>query len=254
MRELMMAWYGVLNSLYVAVQAPFAGLTADTDGTFLTALLLGVLGAASPCQLSTNASSIAYVLQGAGRQGQAVGWSAAAYVAGKAAMYSGFGLLAVLMGQGLQAAAIPTVVVARKLLGPLMILIALAMLRVWRPRWGFGHRLSLRFRERVGAGGVLNAFLLGVAFSLAFCPTLALLFFGYVVPLTVSGAGGVISPAAFAVGTTFPLLLATVALMVGVDTAGATRRIPAWGPWLRRAAGVIFLLAGLNDTLLYWFL
>lgn len=106
----------------------------------------------------------------------------------------------------------------------------------------------------MGAGGVVGTFLLGVAFSLAICPTLALLFSGYVVPLTIGGAGGVISPAAFAVGTTFPLLLATVALTVGVDMAATTRRIPAWRPWLRRAAGVIFLLAGLNDTLLYWFL
>ena len=42
----------------------------------------------------------------------------------------------------------------------------------------------------MGGGGTLNAFLLGVAFSFAFCPTLALLFFGYVIPTTIKSATG----------------------------------------------------------------
>lgn len=190
MRDLMLGWYSILSTLYAAVQGPFVGLTSGGETTLLTVLLLGILGAASPCQLSTNASSIAYLLRGVGRQDRPIGWATAAYIAGKVFMYSGIGLLAILMGQGLQAAAIPTVVVARKVLGPLMILIALAMFGVWRPRWGFGHGLSLRLRDRVGGGGTLNAFLRGVAFSFAFCPTLALLFFGYVIPTTIKSATG----------------------------------------------------------------
>jgi len=254
MRDLMLGWYSIMSTLYAAVQGPFVGLTSGGETTLLTALLLGILGAASPCQLSTNASSIAYLLRGVGRQGQPIGWATAAYIAGKVFMYSGIGLLAILMGQGLQAVAIPTVVVARKVLGPLMILIALAMFGIWRPRWGFGHGVSLRLRDRVGGGGTLNAFLLGVAFSFAFCPTLALLFFGYVIPTTIKSATGPLHPAAFAVGTTLPLIVTAVVLAAGVDVQALTRRVPAWEPWLRRGAGVIFLLAGINDTLLYWFL
>lgn len=67
MRDLMLGWYSILSTLYAAVQGPFVGLTSGGETTFLTALLLGILGAASPCQLSTNASSIAYLLRGVGR-------------------------------------------------------------------------------------------------------------------------------------------------------------------------------------------
>lgn len=254
MRDLVVGWYGILNTLYVIAKGPLAGLALGTEGPLLTAVLLGILGAASPCQLSTNASSTAYILHGAGEPNWAPGRSALAYLAGKVLTYSGIGLLAVLMGEALQAAAIPTVVVVRKVLGPTMILISLAMLGIWRPRLGFGHRLGSRLKARVGTSGPRGAFLLGVGFSFAFCPTLALLFFGYVIPITVTSAAGPFLPAAFALGTTFPLVVAALALTAGTDAAGLTRRLPSWGPWLRRIAGGVFLLSGISDTLLYWFL
>ncbi|MGQ0549914.1 MAG: urease accessory protein UreH domain-containing protein [Armatimonadota bacterium] len=253
MSDVALAWYGFLNSLYVTVSQPFGGLTSGS-GSLVTALMLGLLGALSPCQLSTNASSIAYLIGGAGRTGRSVVPPAAAYVAGKVLVYSAAGLAAFLLGQGLQTVAIPTVAVTRKVLGPLMILIGLAMLGVWRPRVAFGHGLSARLRARTGSGGTLSAFLLGIAFSFAFCPTLALLFFGYVLPMAVASTAGPLYPAAFAAGTTFPLILTALVVAAGSDTGSLESRVMGWEPWLRRIGGIVFLLAGLNDTLLYWFL
>ncbi|MGH2372527.1 MAG: cytochrome c biogenesis protein CcdA [Candidatus Methylomirabilaceae bacterium] len=143
----------------------------------------------------------------------------------------------------------PTVV-----LGPLMILIGLAMLGVWRFRVAFGHGLSARLRARAESTGTVGAFLLGIAFSFAFCPTLALLFFGYTLPMAVANTAGPLYPAAFAAGTTFPLVLTALAVAAGSNTGSLESRVMVWEPWLRRIGGVVFLLAGLNDTLLYWFL
>lgn len=249
MRDLALAWYAVLNSLYVAVSQLFGELT--TRGSLVTAVLLGMLGAASPCQLSTNASSIAYLLGRVSPGGPRFVGPATAYVAGKMLVYSSAGLAMLLLGEGLRAVAIPAVVVARKILGPLMILVGLAMLEVWRPRVAFGHRLSLRLRQRIGGSGTLSAFLLGVAFSFAFCPTLALLFFGYVIPMALASQAGPLYPAAFALGTTFPLLLTAAVVAAGSDAASLEPRVASWEPRLRKAAGVIFLVAGLNDTVLY---
>lgn len=254
MREIALQWYGFLNTLFATFEGPLRSLTSGTGTSLLTAGLLGLLGAVSPCQLSTNASSIAYVMRGAGQRGPSAGWPAAAYVSGKVLVYSGIGWLAILMGQGLQAVAIPTIVVTRKILGPLMILISLGMLGIWRPRLGFGQGLSARLSARIGSGGVPGAFLLGVAFSFAFCPTLALLFFGYVIPTAATSAAGPLYPAAFALGTLFPLIVASIVLRVGAESAPLTQRLVSWEPWLRRIAGGVFLLAGLNDTLLYWLL
>lgn len=253
MRDLALAWYGVLNALSIALKGPLAGLTGGTEATLLTAIILGLIGAVSPCQLSTNAASMAYVVGGPGQRGKGLAWSATAYVAGKVLVYSGIGLLAVLMGQGLQALAIPTFAATRRGLGPLMILIGLALLGLWRPRLGFGHGPSLWLRQRTG-GGIFGSFLLGVAFAFAFCPTLALLFFGYVIPTAIAAPIGPLYPAAFALGTTFPLLLTVAVLLLGSDPDTLSRRLAAWEPRLRKAAGVIFLLAGLNDAALYWFI
>lgn len=253
-RELIQAWYGFLSTGYAAAQGIVGGQTSDPNGTLLTALLLGVLGAASPCQLSTNASSIAYIVRAAGDRRAPVGWSAVAYAVGKILVYSGIGVLAALMGEGLRALAIPTVAITRKAIGPLMILVGLAMLEIWRPRFSVGHGLSARLLSRATSRGASGAFLLGVAFAFAFCPTLAVLFFGYVLPMAVASRTAPFHPAAFALGTMLPLFVTTILLAAGLDGTGIARRLPYWEPRIRRIAGVVFLLAGLNDTLLYWFL
>jgi len=252
MREFAIWWYGLLNSLFSTVGVPLRDLVAGESGSFVAAVLLGIIGALSPCQLSTNASAIAYLGQAAGRNGSRSGWLTASYIAGKILIFSLAGVLAVMLGRGLSAVTIPTVIAARKALGPLMILIGLAMLGIWRPRLSIGHGLSVRLRDRVGSGG-LGAFLLGVAFSFAFCPTLGLLFFGYVIPMALLSAAGPLYPAGFAFGTTFPLIIATSLLMAGAG-ARMEQRLISWEPWLRRAAGIIFLFAGVNDSMLYWFL
>lgn len=253
MREIAVWWYGFLNTLFSTIGGPLREIIPGAGGSVFVAALLGMLAATSPCQLSTNASAIAYMGQSASKLGRRTGLLAIAYVAGKVLVYSVAGVLAVALGQGLAAVAIPTVTIARKALGPLMLLIGLAMLGVWRPRLSFGHALSVRLRERAGSG-VLGAFFLGVAFAFAFCPTLGLLFFGYVIPMALASAAGPFYPAAFAVGTTFPLLLIAGVLVTGAGTHGFDRRLASWEPWLRRMAGAIFLLTGINDTVLYWFL
>lgn len=61
-------------------------------------------------------------------------------------------------------------------------------------------------------------------------------------------------PAIFALGTVLPLALFTAALFLAGEPI-AKRYVggsAALDKWIRRAAGVIFLLAGMNDTLLYW--
>ncbi|MDP3703124.1 MAG: sulfite exporter TauE/SafE family protein [Candidatus Omnitrophota bacterium] len=252
MSEFAQAWYQVLNSLFLGLGAPLREIALAPGASLLGASLLGVLGATSPCQLSTNASAIAYLGLSADQPGRRIAWTAGAYIAGKILVFGLAGVLAVMLKEELQSAAIPIAVVIRKALGPLMLLVGLAMLGVWRPRLALGHAFSLRLRQRV-AGGPLGAFLLGIAFSFAFCPTLGLLFFGYVIPMSIASSVGILYPAAFALGTTAPLILMSSVLGFSSESWMADR-LGRLNPWIGRAAGAIFLLAGINDTLLYWFL
>lgn len=252
MSEFARAWYQVLNSLFLGLGAPLREIALAPGASLLGASLLGILGATSPCQLSTNASAIAYLGLSADQPGKRIARTTGAYIAGKILVFGLAGVLAVMLKEGLQSAAIPMVVVIRKALGPLMLLVGLAMLGVWRPRLALGHAFSLRLRERV-AGGPLGAFLLGIAFSFAFCPTLGLLFFGYVIPMSIASSVGILYPAAFALGTTAPLILMSSVLGFSSESWMADRLVRL-NPWIGRAAGATFLLAGINDTLLYWFL
>jgi cytochrome c biogenesis protein CcdA len=252
-RHLVLAWYAWLSTLSQGFVFTVEVLNERVNLPLASALLFGLIGAASPCQLTTNLGALAYASRGSSKAG-ALG-SALAYAAGKVAVYSLVEALLILAGLQLQAASIPVVVVARKLLGPLMVLVGLGMLGAIRLKGTIGERLSFRLRRRVPPRGTTGAFLLGVAFSLAFCPTLFWLFFGLTVPLALRSAGGWAFPGLFAVGSTLPLLAASLVVALGY---GAAERL-AGGTWrIYRITGVvaggIFVLAGLHDTVVYWWL
>jgi cytochrome c biogenesis protein CcdA len=253
MRELAAEWYALLSTLNAAVAGPLRALADGIGLAPVSALLFGLIGTTAPCQLTTNASALAYVARRAGDR-HAVACNTLAYLLGKVLVYTALGLAIILAGRQLAQSSIPVIVVARKALGPLMILLGLSLLGLVPLRFSLGHGLAgwLEKRAGPGAGG---AFLLGIAFSFAFCPTLFLLFFGLTIPLALSSPLGIVYPGLFAVGTTLPLLGLAALLTLGVGTtkgylAGA-RRIDTW---LRPAAAVVLILAGLNDTVTYWFL
>ena len=56
-------------------------------------------------------------------------------------------------------------------------------------------------RARPSARGPLGAYLLGVAFSFASCPTLFWLFFGLTIPLALRSTGGWTFPGVFPFGS-----------------------------------------------------
>jgi cytochrome c biogenesis protein CcdA len=251
--ELILAWYGWLSRLG---QGPVFLIDAWVDRfnvPMMSALVFGLIGATAPCQLTTNLSALAFSARQSGRARPLA--MAVAYVLGKVVVYSVVGGLVVLLGVRLQAASIPVVVAARKALGPLMLLAGLGMLGAIRLRGAVGQRRSRRLRATLPTEGGVAAFLLGMAFSFAFCPTLFWLFFGLTVPLALQSLAGWTFPALFAVGTGLPLLglAGVVALSLGaVETMAG--RIGAVHRVLGRVAGVVFLLAGLHDTLVYWWL
>lgn len=250
MTAVFLAWYAWLSG---HTQNLVVGLQVLSDSVAIPAaapVIFGLIGATSPCQLSTNLGALAYVA--ARPSGSRAIGLALAYVAGKLTVYSLVGAAIVLAGLQLQAVAIPVVVAARKALGPLMIVVGLVLVGLWRPRITLGHRLAERLQRGVKGSGAGGAYLLGLAFSLAFCPTLFWLFFGLTIPLALRSGGGWSFPGLFAIGSSLPLLVVT--LLAGGAGAvgrmlGSTRRIERS---LRVVAGVVLLLVGLHDTLLYW--
>jgi cytochrome c-type biogenesis protein len=254
-RNAALGWYVFTSSLTAGAWPAFRALDARIGVPLVSALLLGILGAAAPCQLTQSLGMISILARHGG--GGARWQGAVAYLAGKSLVYTGLGVLAVLLGAGLAEVSIPVFVAIRKAIGPLMIVVGLTMIGVVRLPWLPGARLAARVRVFAASGATANgtAFLLGVAFGFAFCPTLFALFAGFLIPLALTRPDGVVYPAFFAVGTALPLLAALGLLSVGVGVL--KRQIRSIGRaqrWAGVAAGLTLVLVGVNDTIVYWLL
>ncbi len=261
LQELARWLYGLGSAFYAITAEPLNRLRTSTTVPLLAPLLLGLMGATAPCQLSTGAAALAFVARD-GRPGGALE-RAGAYLAARVLFYAVLGALVMYALGGAVQAPGALLFWVRRALGPLTLLIGLVTLGALRLDFGFGAAVSAQFQGLARArGGVLGAFALGLAYSLAFCPTLFLLFFGLTVPLALSAPLGALYPAAFAVGMTLPLLgLAWLVSSAGAaspdgaarSSGGYLRAVRGWRRLATPLAGVVFVLAGLYDTVVYWF-
>ncbi|MBI4736457.1 MAG: sulfite exporter TauE/SafE family protein [candidate division NC10 bacterium] len=248
----MESWYIVLSRVSAGLSGPLNALADQVNVPMVSVFLFGVLGAAAPCQLTTNLSAMAFVSRQTGSETTPLRL-AVAYTTGKAVVYTVIGGLLIFLGLRLDTATVPVVVAARRILGPLLIVMGLILLGVIRWRFEAGRRLRRWLEARLPQEGSVGAFLMGLAFSVAFCPTLFWLFFGLTIPLGLRSPVGWSYPALFAVGTATPLLaLAGVATLGGRALAGSKARVARVGRVANRIAGIVFILAGINDTLTYW--
>jgi len=149
MDQIVVTWYGWLAGLTQGVVFWLESWSDRIQLPVVTAMLFGLIGATSPCQLTTNVGALAYA---AARPGGARPFVVTlGFVAGKVSAYAAIGALIILTGLELQSRAIPVIVVARKALGPLMIAVGLGLLGAWRLRVGLGLGLAARISRRLKA-------------------------------------------------------------------------------------------------------
>ncbi len=247
-------YYFYLTQLLAPIRAPLSDLSYEIQIPLIAAFILGILGAFSPCQLSTNVAAFAFISREAGET-KRVTHSALAYVLGKALIYSLVGGAAILLGLSLTQVAVPVVVFTRKALGPVLVLLGLLMLGVIRLSVPLFARLTEKLRRGLGdQHDPRSSFLLGVAFSFAACPTLFVLFFGTLIPLAVAtSVEGLTFPAIFALGTSFPLLLFVGLFAFGTQSVTPVlKKLKLANVWVTRVAAVAFILVGINEIVLYW--
>jgi len=218
-------------------------LLAGSSLPVLSAFLLGLLVSLSPCPLATNVAALAYLGKQAARPEESL-VSGFMYAAGRALSYTLVAGLLVLAG--LEASRVSWLLqdAGQYLLGPVLILAGLVVLGILSlplPE-GVGSQVA----ERLAEGGWAGALGLGALFALAFCPYSAALFFGVLIPMALRTPTGVALAPVFALGTALPVLVGVVLLAAGVSQlarwADSTR---SFEPFLRRAAGLVLVGAGL---------
>ncbi len=218
----------------------------------LAAFVLGLLGAASPCQLGANTTAIALIGRDAPKP--RIAFSAAlAYLLGKALVYTLIGGIVVGVGLKVTSDSVPFILGVRKAFGIALVIAGVLLLGVIKIRISAGAGFLSWIRTRVTGSSRRGAFLLGVAYSLIFCPTLFVLFFILLLPLSMTSSLGLVYPSVFALGTAVPLIVVLSLLCVGVSRA---RFSPAsmhrFGGWANKMAGVLFIVFGLLEIAYYW--
>ena len=216
----------------------------------LSALILGLMTAISPCPLATNITATAYISKNITNK-KKVFISGLLYALGRAFSYTVLGVV-LFFGASKFEIALFFNQNGEKFLGPLLIIIGLIMLNVIKLNFLGNINVTEKLSEKFKSKGLLGSFLIGVIFALAFCPYSGALFFGMLIPMTISNAGGLYLPLVFAIGTGLPVILFTYLLAFAAGSIGVFyNKIKSVEKWMRYIAGIVFILVGLYYVLIF---
>ena len=212
----------------------------------ITAFLLGLLTAISPCPLATNITAIGFISKDIGNRNK-IFLGGLLYTLGRIVAYTVLGIILIsILKEGSSMFSLQKGIskYGEILIAPVLIFVGVFML--------FGDRLNLPKFGFSGTGkaeklkGNLGSLLLGVLFALAFCPTSGLFYFGMLIPMSAAEPGGYLLPIVYAVATGLPVIL--VAWILAYSVAGIGKfynRIQVFQKWFNRVVAVLFIAVGI---------
>lgn len=232
-----------------------------TSTPFVAIAVMALLVAVNPCPLATVISSLLY-LTSSPTLHQRGWWLTALYALGRALLYFFLGVLSVLLLR----VSIQTLHIQEQILyglehflGPLIIILGILL-------WIFGcQRHKGHHHESVttvtddagqpstksGVGG-WRALWLGFTTALFFCPTVGLIYFGMLIPMTAQAELGI----GFLYLLLFALLTSSIAYPIyGIIRMGISRlerfagSMQRWRKRLNMIISILFILMGLAITL-----
>ena len=212
----------------------------------ITAFLLGLLTAISPCPLATNITAIGFISKDIGNRNK-IFLGGLLYTLGRVVAYTVLGTILIsILKEGSSMFSLQKGIneYSEMLIAPVLIFVGVFML--------FGDRLNLPKFGFSGTGrteklkGNLGSLLLGVLFALAFCPTSGLFYFGMLIPMSATEPGGYLLPVVYAVATGLPVVL--VAWILAYSVAGIGKfynRIQIFQKWFNRVVAALFIAVGI---------
>ena len=217
----------------------------------ISAFLLGLLAAISPCPLATNISAMAYISREITKPKYVI-LSGILYTLGRMASYFSIGALIIIAGTQTHHVSDFLQDTGEQFIGPLLLIVGIIMLDIIKlPFIQGGGRLSA-LGEKVANRGSLGAFLLGVVFALAFCPYTAILFFGILMPLALESTEGITLPASFAVGSGLPVIIFAALLSTGITRVSQWMdKVTAVEKVVRKIAALVFIGVGIYYIVLW---
>lgn len=217
----------------------------------LTAFILGLMTAISPCPLATNISAIGFISRDLVDR-RKVFLNGLVYTLGRVISYTG---LAVIIYFGASKMDVAKIFQGwgEKLLGPLLIIIGLLMLDIIKIKFPGFSRLSEKIGEN-SKGSYWSTLLLGMVFALAFCPYSGVIYFVMLIPISIASASGLYLPAVFAVATGLPVIIFAWLLAYAVGNVGKLyNQIKTFELWFRRVVAVVFIGVGIYYIIMIFF-
>ena len=224
----------------------------NTEYSFLTAIVLGLMTAISPCPLATNISAIGFISRDLNNP-KRVFVSGLLYTLGRIISYTALALI-IFFGASKMNISMLFQGWGEKLLGPVMILIGLFMLGVIKLRFPALSGITEKIGDK-SKGSYLGSLLLGMVFALAFCPYSGVLYFVMLIPMTVASASGLYLPVLFAIATGLPVVIFAWLLAFAVGNVGKLyNSIKVFERWFRQVVAVVFIAVGLYYVFIFYFL
>lgn len=221
-------------------------LLDNSSTPLLTAFLLGLITAISPCPLATNIAAIGYIGRDIENR-RRIFHNGLLYTLGRVIAYTILGIVLIsILRAGSSMFGIQKAVGywGEMLIGPMLLIIGAFML--------FGNRLNLPQigfngnAEGLARHGGWGAMLIGILFAMAFCPTSGVFYFGMLIPMSATSAGGYALPAVFALATAIPVLVVAWILAFSVQQmSNFYGKMKTVQYWLNRIVGILFILIGI---------
>lgn len=229
-------------------------LLDNSSTPVITAFLLGLLTAISPCPLATNIAAVGFIGRNIENR-KRVFINGTLYTLGRVLSYTLLGVvLIMILREGSSMFGIQKTIGTwgELLIGPMLLIIGLFMLwgdRLNLPKFGFNGNA-----EGLARKGGAGALLIGVLFALAFCPTSGVFYFGMLIPMSATATAGYLFPAVFAIATAIPVLIVAWILAFSVQQMSSFYgRIKTVQKWLNLIVGILFIVIGVYYCFVMFF-
>lgn len=207
--------------------------------SLLLSAWFGILTSISPCPLATNIAAMSFISKRISNPKEVI-ISGLFYTLGRTLLYI---VLGILLGIGISS--IPQVSnlfqkYTYYFLGPVLILIGLALAGVINFKVGSGYFGKI-IEKKLENKKYLSSFLLGIVFASAFCATSAALFFGNI----ISGRGSLINLSIYGIATGVPTIMISFIIAFSVNSVGNVyNKIIVFEKYFRKITAGVFLIVG----------
>ncbi|MGM9794629.1 MAG: aromatic aminobenezylarsenical efflux permease ArsG family transporter [Candidatus Aphodosoma sp.] len=214
----------------------------------LTAILLGLMTAISPCPMGTNIVAIGYISRDLESR-KKIFLRGLLYTLGRTIGYTALSIALIMIikgGSSMFGVQKFFTKYSEMFIGPILMVVGVFMLigdKLKLPSFNFNN-------EKIKATGNFGALLLGILFALAFCPTSGLFYFGMLIPMSATATAGYLLPILFAIATSLPVIIIAWILAFSAKQIGvAYGKIQSIQKWMNLVVGILFTDIGVYYTI-----